>query len=216
MKIILEAIVGSTAYGLATENSDIDKIGVYVVPTSEILSIHKPKETIVMNKPDITYHEVEKYVRLAMNCNPTILELLFMDKYEKITDEGRLLITIRHSFLNTTIYNSYGGYAIQQARKLNRRGHSFSSETKNRSEKHARHCYRLLKQGSQLLREQNLSVRVDDPQEIMDFGKLEVEDMVNKFEEEYKKFRAIETRLPKEANYKVINDTLLKIRDMNV
>jgi len=216
MKIILEAIVGSTAYGLSNENSDIDKIGIYVAPTKDILSLHKPKETIVYNKPDITYHEVEKYVRLAMNCNPTILELLFMDKYEIITEEGQMLIDIRKAFLNTTIYNSYGGYAIQQARKLNRRGHSFDSSVKNRHEKHARHCFRLLIQGTQLLKEHNLSVRVLDPRAIMDFGELDVEEMVNRFEEEYKIFRAIQTNLPKEPDYKTINNVLLKIREINV
>lgn len=216
MKIILEAIVGSTVYGLATEDSDIDILGVYVAPTRDILSIHKPQDTIVKHDPDIAYHEVEKYMRLAIKCNPTILELLFMDKYEKITDEGRLLIKIRHLFLNTAIYNSYGGYAIQQARKLNRRGHSFDSSTKNRTEKHARHCYRLLLQGSQLLKECNLSVQVNNPKEIFAFGKLPVDEMVEKFETEYKKFRAISTSLPKEPNYALINDTLLKIRDMNV
>ena len=216
MKVILEAIVGSVAYGLATNSSDIDKLGVYVAPTQNILSIKKPKDTIVKLKPDITYHEVEKYMRLAMKCNPTILELLFMDKYEKITDEGRMLLSIRYAFLNTTIYNSYGGYAVQQARKLNRRGHSFSSDVKNRFEKHARHCLRLLYQGEQLLTKQILSVKLDNPQEIIDFGKLNVEKMVDVFEDKYKRFREIETKLPKDPDYKTINDVLLKIREINV
>ena len=39
MQIILEGVTGSTAYGLATENSDIDIHGIYQAPTKEVLGI---------------------------------------------------------------------------------------------------------------------------------------------------------------------------------
>ena len=228
-KIILEGIVGSTAYGLATENSDIDKLGLYVAPTQEILSLRKPEETIVKNKPDITYHEVEKFMNLALKCNPTVLELLFLENYEILTDEGIGLLTIKDAFLSNTIKNSYGGYAVSQARKLNIRAYTdnelnkplkdvtrgFSAKTSNRPFKHARHCFRLLQQGKQLLETGTLKVKVDNRNELMALENLNITQVVALFEIEFEKFNKIKSVLPDKPDYGLVNAMLLKIRKMN-
>src|SRR3712207_6802639 len=77
-EIILQGIVGSTAYGLAREGSDVDRLGVFVTPTEELFYIAAPRQTIVTHKPDQTLHEIGKYVSLALKCNPTILELMWL------------------------------------------------------------------------------------------------------------------------------------------
>ena len=213
-KIILEAVVGSHAYGLATENSDKDILGIYVAPTKEILGIHKPKKTIVHVNPDTTYHEVERFIELAMKCNPTILELLFIGKYLKQTLEGLLLVHHRKEFLSKIIYKSYGGYAISQARKLNAKG-SFPSKVKNRYAKHARHVYRLLDQGRQLLETGNLNVKVKSRDELMRIGELPVYELITKFEKDFKKFDQTVTTLPDKPDYETINKILLEIRSYN-
>jgi predicted nucleotidyltransferase len=142
--IILQGITGSIAYGLATPTSDIDRQGIYLAPTKSLIGIFPPQETIVRNDPDITYHELGKYVHLASRCNPTVLEQMFLDEYEIVHPAAQLLIDNRDMFLSKTIYKSYGGYAIAQAKRLNARGDSFSSDTKKRTTKHARHVLRLL------------------------------------------------------------------------
>jgi len=180
-KVILEGIVGSQAYGLANENSDIDKLGIFVAPTEEILGIHKVKETIDHSNPDYCYHEVGKYIRLAMKCNPTILELMWLDGYLQATPEGRLLRNIRKEFLSTTVFNSYGGYALAQAKRLNKRSMG------RRYTKHARHCFRLLLQGKELLETGNMNIRLKNPEEILAIGELEPDKLMDKFEEEFKK-----------------------------
>lgn len=229
MKTILEAVVGSQAYGLANENSDIDKLGIYVEPTEAILSLHKPKETRVKTDPDITMHEVEKFMRLASKCNPTVLELLFLDDYEILTTEGQQLIDIRKAFLSNTIKNSYGGYAISQARKLNIRAYTdnelnkplkdvtrgFSAKTSNRPFKHARHCFRLLQQGRQLLETGTLDVKVTNKDELMALQDLTIQEVVDKFEEEFKRFNEIQSVLDNNPDYSIINNILLKIRAVN-
>lgn len=213
-KIILEGIVGSHAYGIATENSDIDTLGIYVAPTKEILGIHPVKETIHKTNPDVTYHEGKKFISLAIKCNPTILELLFLEKYTKITPEGLLLVHHRKAFLSRIIYKSYGGYAISQARKLNAKG-SFPSKVKNRYSKHGRHCFRLLWQGKELLETGNLNVKVKDTEELMKIGKLPVYELVNRFEKEFVEFDKIKTNLPDKPDYETINKILLEIRSYN-
>lgn len=41
MNVLLKGVVGSTAYGLNHENSDVDYMGVFAAPTSEVLGLGK-------------------------------------------------------------------------------------------------------------------------------------------------------------------------------
>jgi predicted nucleotidyltransferase len=211
--IILQAITGSVAYGLATEHSDIDRHGIYLAPTRQLLGISPPEQTIVTTRPDSTFHEVGKFVLLATKANPTILEQLFLDRYEVLHPAGQLLIDHRHLFLSTRVRYSHGKYAMSQVRQLQARGDSFSSATRNRTAKHARHCFRLLQQGRQLLETGTLSVRVDNREELFAIGMLPVAQMVARFEAEYARFTAIATRLPEEPDLARINALLVTIRE---
>jgi predicted nucleotidyltransferase len=215
--IILEGITGSKAYGLDTEDSDTDIEGVYVAPTSEVLGIKGIAETIDHTDPDWTYHELGKFISLAMRCNPTLLELLFLEGYTQQTKFGHMLVDNRHLFLSTIVYKSYGGYAVNQARKLNARGGTFGNGRNNRYSKHARHCFRLLYQGKQLLETGNLTVRVDQQtrQQLFEIGELPVTELVDLFEREFKKFDRIKTVLPDKPDIEGINKMLLKIRKAN-
>jgi len=73
--IILSGIVGSTAYGLAGPDSDVDRIGIFAAPTVAFHGLVMPAESHVTSKPDRTMHEVRKWCRLALGCNPTVMEL---------------------------------------------------------------------------------------------------------------------------------------------
>ena len=153
--VLLSGIVGSTAYGLATEDSDIDRIGCYAAPTIAFHGLHPPlgkAATWVSSKPDATFHEAGKLAALMLKCNPTVTELAWLNSYEVITPEGEALIAIRKTFLSASaVRNAYLGYATSQFRKLENRGDgSFSADTRKRTEKHARHLWRLLYQGSEL------------------------------------------------------------------
>jgi len=213
--IILEGITGSTAYGLDTETSDIDYKGIYVAPTSEVLGLHNVKETIDHTNPDFTYHEIGKYIRLAMAANPTILEMLYLDGYRILTKQGHMLVDNRHLFLSNRIRHSYGGYVFSQARKLNARGSSYDSATKNRYEKHTRHLFRLLQQGKELLETGTLTVRVFNRDELFAYGKLEPHQAIDLFSEKIKEFDGIQSVLPDQPDIEGINKILLKIRKGN-
>lgn len=149
-----------------------------------------------------------------MRANPTVLEQLFLDSYEVVTPPAQLLIDNRDMFLSKTIFKSYGGYAIAQARRLNARGDSFSSETKHRTAKHARHVLRLIQQGTQLLTTGTMSVKVADRDDLFAFGELPVDQIVDRFEREFKIFDAIETSLPDQPDVERINSILLEIREV--
>src|SRR5512147_2127822 len=167
MDILIKGIVGSQAYGLATPESDVDYMGVYKETTDffsglrliqdKELTIHTTSDT-----HDLTAHEVSKFMRLALKSNPSILELLWLPErcYTEVSDAGHMLLDSRHWFASAELVkNAYLGYATQQFKLLERRG-DFGSDMKKRTEKHARHLYRLLLQGFGLYKTGNLSVQL--------------------------------------------------------
>lgn len=166
--VLLAGINGSVAYGLATEDSDIDMIGCFAAPTVRFHGLHPigSDATWVSTKPDVTYHEAGKLARLLLKANPTVTELLFLDSYETVMPEGRALIAIRSSFLSAKpVKSAYLGYCDQQFRRMENRGDgSFSADTRKRTAKHARHLWRLAHQGTSLHLTGHLSVRLDEAQ----------------------------------------------------
>ncbi|MFE6199849.1 DNA polymerase beta superfamily protein [Streptomyces sp. NPDC057838] len=172
--VLLSGIVGSTAYGLAHEGSDIDRLGLFAVPTERLHGLHRPKESHVGTAPDRTLHEAAKWCRLALGGNPTAMELVWLpdDLYEVRTPLGDELIGIRSAFLSARrVRDAYLGYATQQFRRLESRGDgSFSADTRKRTAKHARHLKRLCRQGLELYTTGRLTIRVEDPEEYHAFG----------------------------------------------
>lgn len=172
--VLLAGVVGSTAYGLAGLDSDVDRLGIFAVDTVALHGLHRPVETRTRVKPDATYHEAAKWCRLALGGNPTVMELAWLpdDLYEVRTELGDALIGIRTAFLTAKrVRDAYLGYATQQFRKLEtRHDGSFSADTRKRTAKHARHLLRLCHQGLTLYSTGRLPIRLDDPQRYLDFG----------------------------------------------
>lgn len=222
-KVILEGIVGSTAYGLATPESDIDKLGVYVQPTTDFhgMKLWTEKDfSVVTTQPDRTLHEVGKFCRLAIKCNPTITELLWIPE-ELITvaaPEGILLRMMAKNFLSAKLVKSaYLGYANSQLVRLEDRG-DFGSDLKKRTKKHARHLLRLVTQGYTLYTEGHLPIRVDDPEKYHEFGEAVAIDPGHArrvFSEFEIKWNEAKSTLPESPNWDSIENLVKKIRKAN-
>jgi predicted nucleotidyltransferase len=218
--VILEGVVGSTAYGLNHAGSDEDVKGIYIAPTSAILSLpaFQPKQTIDHTDPDWVYQEVGKYISLALKCNPTVTELLWLEGYTALTKQGKILVDNRHLFLSTGyVKNAYTGYCFSQAHKLNARGGTYGNGRNKRYSKHTRHLFRLLLQGRELLETGKLTVRVNPELrgELFAMGELPADQIINRFAEEIEKFKDIKSVLPDEPDYARVNELLLKIRKGN-
>jgi predicted nucleotidyltransferase len=163
--ILLSGVVGSTAYGLAGPGSDIDRLGVFAVPTVELHGLHRPAESIVEHDPDVTLHEAAKFCRLALSCNPTATELLWLPDYEVRTPLGAELIGIRTAFLSAPrVRDAFLGYAEQQFTRLINKG------VDKRTSKHARHLLRLIDQGLALYQTGVMTIRLADPGRYLEFG----------------------------------------------
>ncbi|MFB4318371.1 DNA polymerase beta superfamily protein [Actinomadura sp. 21ATH] len=174
-EVLLAGVVGSTAYGLATPESDVDRLAVFAAPTVLFHGLRPPtgkQATRVRTDPDVTEHEAGKFAGLCLGVNPTVTELLWLEEYEVRTELGERLVGIREAFLSAgRVRDAYYGYAVSQFRRLEGRGDgSFSADTRKRTAKHARHLARLIHQGLGLYRTGTLRVRLDDPQWYRDFG----------------------------------------------
>jgi predicted nucleotidyltransferase len=176
MTVVLQGIVGSTAYGLARKGSDVDRLGVFYAPSASFFGLHPPvgkAATIVQHQPsDLTLHEVGKFCALGLQCNPTILELLWLpdELYEIRGEEGHALISLRSAMLSRKrVHDAFFGYANQQFERLSNKAR-FPDVPVNRIEKHARHLRRLLVQGYALYATGSMSVIVDNPGSYFDFG----------------------------------------------
>ncbi|MFI8215150.1 DNA polymerase beta superfamily protein [Streptomyces sp. NPDC085932] len=217
--VLLCGIVGSTAYGLAREGSDIDRLGLFAAPTARLHGLHRPKESHVSTAPDRTLHEAAKWCRLALGGNPTAMELVWLpdELYEVRTPLGDELIGIRTAFLSARrVRDAYLGYATQQFRRLESRGDgSFSADTRKRTAKHARHLKRLCTQGLELYTAGRLTLRVEDPEEYHAFGERVAADpsaarpLLQRYEEA---FSAGPTVLPDEPDEAPVEAWLLRVR----
>lgn len=206
--LLLKARVGSQAFGLANEHSDEDFLGIYAAPTIMFHGLAKVQESFVYKNPDTAYHEVGKYCRLALKCNPTVLDLLWVEDYNVRTQLGTQLVDLRFNFLSASyVKSSYIGYATQQLEKL----------TKSSKPKQARHMFRLLHQGYELYSTGKYSVKLADPQKFIEFGE-EVSagnlrlaaDTLSLYKE---MFKNITCALPENPNPAPIEEWLLKVRN---
>lgn len=155
--VILEAIVGSQAYGLAHADSDEDRMGVFVAPLRQIAGLHwhSKHETHTDPNVDATWHELGKFLRLVLKGNPTIVELLFANKYAILSSDALDLIAMRHEILDVdSVRSSYLGYAGGQIKLFERTERA----------KSARHCLRIIEQGIDLLSTGTIDLKVKDPE----------------------------------------------------
>jgi predicted nucleotidyltransferase len=182
---MLSGVVGSTAYGLAGPDSDVDRLGMFAYNTLDLLGLNALQDSIVEHEPDVTLHEALKYVRLALKCNPTVLELLFLSGYEQMSRMGQELLRIRDRFLSARLVrDAYLGYATQQFTRLKNRGDgSFSADTRKRTAKHARHLMRLCYQGFHLYATGELVIRLEHPETFREFGEAVAEGDIGVAEE---------------------------------
>lgn len=227
MNTILQGVVGSHAYGLATSDSDVDRLAVHLGPIGDVLAfgLGKHQQTKASSNPDKTSHDVAKFVSLCIAGNPTVTELLWLPEYEIHTKSGDDLVSHRESFLAAKrVHDAYGGYAFHQLhRLLNRHAEGkdgFSADTKKRTAKHARHLMRLLLQGSQLLREGRLDVRLTEDQAVYcrETGEIAQDGDLTELKSRFNRFLAIldadyeRTVLPKTADVEGAKALLQRIR----
>jgi predicted nucleotidyltransferase len=118
-KKIFEVIGGSHAYGTNTPDSDVDLRGIFVLPPEAHVSIIQAPKQVNDELNDITFYELKRYIELASDCNPNIIELLWtpQDCIKKVTPAMQLLIDNRDMFISKKAYHTFSGYAHSQIKR---------------------------------------------------------------------------------------------------
>jgi predicted nucleotidyltransferase len=122
-ELIFMTVAGSRMYGTNIATSDVDKRGVCVPPRIVELGFHRNFNQQEFEGEDTTVFSLSKFMKLAADCNPNIIELLFApeDTIETITPTWERLLARRSMFLSAKAYYTFTGYAHQQLKRI--KGH---------------------------------------------------------------------------------------------
>ncbi|MEC4575552.1 nucleotidyltransferase domain-containing protein [Streptomyces virginiae] len=151
---VYRCVMGSRAFGLATETSDTDRRGVYLAPTPLFWGFDKPPTHVEGPRDEEFSWELERFCELALRANPNILECLHSPLVEHVGPVGEELLSLRPAFLSRRAHTSFSRYAASQHGKLlaDVRVHGAPRW------KHAMHLLRLLLSCRDLLRTGTLTI----------------------------------------------------------
>ncbi|GLS25752.1 DNA polymerase beta superfamily protein [Marinibactrum halimedae] len=183
-----EVVMGSIAYGVAQDHSDMDIYG-FAIPPRDWVFPHLRGEIPGFDEPgkqfdqiqqhhmldksalggkgrdyDVVIYSIIKYFRLLMENNPNIIDSLFVPRNCVLysTAIGEMVREQRHIFLHKACWPKFKGYAYSQVHKMRTKvptGHRQKTiETFGYDVKFAYHVVRLLNEVEQILVEQDLDL----------------------------------------------------------
>jgi predicted nucleotidyltransferase len=139
-----ETVMGSVAYGVSADTSDMDVYGFCIPPKEEIFphlrgqvvgfGTQPPRFTQYqehhLNDPgaaggkgrshDVTVYNIVDYLQLVMKNNPNVIDSLFTADtcVLHLTRIGRMVREARRSFLHKGCWHTFKGYAYQQVTRM--------------------------------------------------------------------------------------------------
>lgn len=130
--IILLGLGGSYAYGMNTENSDLDIRGISLNKKDEIL-LGEDFEQVVDNETDTTIYSFNKILQLLTSNNPNTIEILGCKKehYLYLSSIGKELLDNSKIFLSQICIHTFGGYAGSQLRRMENKAARLVGQAQN-------------------------------------------------------------------------------------
>jgi len=183
--------MGSVAYGVSNDSSDVDLYG-FVVPTKELIfphlageidgfgtqlnrfyqyDPHHIKDPAKGKEYDLAIYSIVKYFDLVMGCNPNMIDSLFVPRRCVLFSSpiGEMVRDRRKMFLHKGAWHKFKGYAYSQLHKI---GQANKSNPKRAADveahgydtKFAYHVVRLLNEVEQIMVEHDLDITRDREQ----------------------------------------------------
>jgi predicted nucleotidyltransferase len=179
-----EVIMGSVAYGTASESSDVDVYGFCIPPKDVVFphmagelegfgrqkkrfnewSEHHVKERGTDKTFDFSIYNIVKYFSLCMECNPNMIDSLFVPRRCVLhtTEVGEMVRSRRRMFLHRGAWYKFRGYAFSQMHKIDIKNPEGSRreliERYGYDVKFGGHVVRLLLEVEQILVEQDIDL----------------------------------------------------------
>lgn len=123
--LLVKMRAGSHAYGTSLPTSDEDFRGIFVANPENIRTPFFPvREVTDTNEEDTKFYELNNFMKLCLDCNPNIIELLWTDESDIVEahDAYWHLRKHRKDFLSKRIIYTTTGYAMAQLKRI--RGHN--------------------------------------------------------------------------------------------
>ena len=119
-KMIFTCVTGSHLYGTSTPLSDIDERGVFIPDERYFHGFVNRIEQFEDKQSDTTYFELRKFLHLACENNPNIIELLFVpeSKTTFCTPEWEEILYNREYFVCKKAKFTFTGYAHSQFNRI--------------------------------------------------------------------------------------------------
>lgn len=129
---ILRSVVGSGVHGIAIEGTDDhDEMGLYIEPPDYVLGMARHREDYIWRTQpegvrsghgdtDLVLYSLRKYLRLAIEGNPTVMLPLFAPEESLVvlTPLGEELRELRAAFLSQEAVERFLGYMASQHERM--------------------------------------------------------------------------------------------------
>jgi len=145
--------MGSVAYGVSDNNSDVDVYG-WTIPPRDVIFPHvaghingfgKQKKGFEQwqehhindlesrKEYDFAVYGIVKYFNLVMQCNPNMLDSLFVPQrcILHCTQIAEMVREKRRLFLHKGAFHKFKGYAFSQQHKMKTKGHKYLKEVED-------------------------------------------------------------------------------------
>ena len=183
-----ETMMGSVAYGVSGDTSDVDVYGFCIPPREELFphlrgeipGFGTPRERFSQYQEhhlkdpdaqggagreyDLAIYNIVDYFQLVMKNNPNLIDSLFTPDtcVLHVTRIGQMVRDARRDFLHKGCWHTFKGYAYRQVAKMS--GHERTGKRRAVVEQHgydvkfAYHVVRLLNEAEQILTEGDLDL----------------------------------------------------------
>lgn len=124
-EMIVKMYAGSHAYGTSLPSSDVDFRGIFCARPINIRTPFFPIEEVTdTSEEDTKYYELRQFMKLCVECNPNIVELLWTDSADIVyrTPAFEHLRLARYDLLSSKIAFTTSGYALAQLKRI--KGHN--------------------------------------------------------------------------------------------
>lgn len=123
--LLVKTLAGSHSYGTSLPTSDVDYRGIFLADPINYRTPFFPVEMIEsQTEEDTSYYELSKFMKLYLDANPNIVELLWVDEEDIVsTSEGyKHLRSHRSELLSSKVAFTFSGYATAQLKRI--KGHN--------------------------------------------------------------------------------------------
>lgn len=225
-------LAGSRLYGTSSDSSDWDVRGVTLAPkrfwvgarTFEQMEIQLPESGM-----DIVIYDFRKWLHLTVNCNPNVIETLYVTGHESILQSREpwpSLVPRIKALISRRAHSGFHGYATSQLKKMmvkqaNKTGRREIADAFGFDTKFAMHGFRLAAQGRELLLTGNIQFPRPDAawlRAVRDgkvYGPNDADRCIADWEEEASKLDAAleQSILPAKSDFDAYDNLLIEVFD---